>query len=142
ETGAVRTHLVHPPDHLVPRHRLRATRCEVALRQVQVGAAHPAGLHPHPDLTRTRYRFGTVDEAQRTVRDRSRLVDDPALHRVLLPSDGPVRLVSRAWCGLTAPDQGLSSLLRPGRAGRRRLQAVLPGPTLVKVRRYSDGGTP
>ena len=45
---------LHPAHHLVPRHDPRAPGGQVALDEVQIGAADPPGRDMHPDLARTR----------------------------------------------------------------------------------------
>ena len=56
---------VDAADHLVARRHRRTSGCEVALDQVQVGAAHPAATDPHPHLTRPGLRLVPLDPAQR-----------------------------------------------------------------------------
>ena len=81
--GAVADHRSH---HLVARHRAGPVGDQVALGQVQVGAAHPAGVHPDQDLTRPRLRIGPLAEHQRPRGHRPGLFHAPCSHRS--PPDG------------------------------------------------------
>ena len=73
-------HGVNPADDLVTGHHPRVVGREVALGQMEVGAAHPAHGDPHPNLARAWFGHVAVDESQRPARDGSRALDDPRPH--------------------------------------------------------------
>ena len=59
-------------DDLMAGHHGRAVRRQLALEDVQVGAADAAGQHPQQDLARTRLGHRELDEPERRLRRRSR----------------------------------------------------------------------
>ena len=72
---------VHVADDLVAGGDLRAARRQVALGEMQVGAAHPAAGDADPDLSGPRYREFPFDPAQWLFVDRRALLYYPSLHR-------------------------------------------------------------
>ena len=71
---------VDHPDDLVTRNRARPVRLEIALGQVQVGAAHAARVDTHTDLVRTGLGIDALSEHQRSIVDRSGSPDPPRFH--------------------------------------------------------------
>ena len=69
-------------DDLVAGGDVRPARRQVALGQVEVGAADAAAADPYPQLAGPRLRHRPVDQLQRTCLDRTGTVDDPRSHRV------------------------------------------------------------
>ena len=61
---AVGTQRVDDADDLVAGDDVGAVDGEVAFGDVEVGPAHPARRHPHPDLTRARDRGVALDHPQ------------------------------------------------------------------------------
>ncbi len=53
DLGYALAHGIDRADDLVPRHDRQAGQRYLALGQVQVGVAHPAGQHPQPHLARS-----------------------------------------------------------------------------------------
>ena len=78
--GAAGPEPVDHADDLVARRHAGTARCEVALGQVEVRAAHAAGPDTYPDLTRAGLGDGPLDAYQRPAVDGTRPVDHPGLH--------------------------------------------------------------
>src|SRR5262249_3022788 len=63
----------HPTDHLVPRHDVYPSRRQLALHDVQVGAADATDLHADQDLALPGLGDRQIDELQRGRVHRPRL---------------------------------------------------------------------
>ena len=86
EPRRARAEPVDDAHDLVTGDHLRPMRWQVALGEMQVGAAHAADRHADPQLTRGRFRSGPLDERQRPLVDRARLLHDPRLHVAVNPA--------------------------------------------------------
>ncbi len=90
---------VDDSDDLVAGDDSVPTRCQVALGEVQVGAAHAAAPDPDPGLAGARQGIRALGEDERPRRDRPGPIDHPCAHRPSLarcPEPSPaVRAVSR-----------------------------------------------
>ena len=75
--------------------------CQIALGEVEVGAAHPARRHPHADLARPGHRTRSAD-GQRAGVDRPGALDDPGEHLLVVARHRGQR--SAAWA--IAPPAG------------------------------------
>jgi len=64
------TPLIDDADYFMSRHDVRPSRRQVALRDVQVRAAHAASRDLHPNLTNARLRDFLLDCSQRIRLDR------------------------------------------------------------------------
>ena len=98
---------------LVPGDDRQSARREVPLTQLQIRAADPAGVHPEQHLARSRLGDPPLDQAQRTGRDRPRLLDNPC------PHDSKSRTAAGRRVG--------SSTGQTGSAGTRRSSTAPPG---------------
>ena len=68
-----------------PGHDGRFARSEFALDHVEVGAAHPAGMHPHQHLAGGRLRFGQFHDAEGIGFDGGRRYEYTSLHGLIIP---------------------------------------------------------
>ena len=123
----------HVADDLVSRHDARTPRGEIALHEVKVRAADTTDVHLHEDLVRARLGDRTLDEAQRALGGRGRVIKRPGPHAAA----DPFRLAaapaagSRAEATISATSvtrctvrpsrtfAGTSSRSGPLRAGRK-----------------------
>ena len=79
--GATRPDRVDGADHLVAGRHQVAVRRQVALGQMQVGPAHPAGEDPEADLPGSRLGHRPFESDQRRAVHGSGAVDGPCRHR-------------------------------------------------------------
>src|SRR5690606_5635105 len=94
------------PDDLVAGHGPGSARGEVALGQVQVGAAHTARLHPDPDLTGSGLRHRQLDRLQRSGRHRAGTGHHPGTHVGSPPTHawaGTRSLTPLWWISVSGP---------------------------------------
>ena len=80
EPDAVRAQCVDDTDDLVAGHGVMAMWFEIALGQVQVGAAHAAAANADADLAGPGFRGVALHPGQRAGVDRTARVDDPTPH--------------------------------------------------------------
>ena len=55
-------------DDFVAGHNGKLGICQLAINDVQVGAAHPTRRHPHSDLSGCRPRIGSLHQSERFAR--------------------------------------------------------------------------
>src|SRR5205807_224125 len=89
EAGGARAQGLDVAHDLVPGDDGGTLGEQVALGQVQVGAAHPAGGHTDPDLARSRLGNLPLAQLERTAVDGSRTLDRPRLHARPMLGSGP-----------------------------------------------------
>src|SRR6266536_6018836 len=66
------TERIHRAHDLMPRDQGQAPLTELALDDMQVGAARAAGSHPHPHFSRSRLGHGPINRYERRSRDGGR----------------------------------------------------------------------
>jgi hypothetical protein len=74
-----------PAHDLVPRNHACSARWQVALGEVQVGAAYAATGNSEAKLSGSGFRTRALDTSERAFVDRTRLIDGPGPHAVTLP---------------------------------------------------------
>ena len=84
-------------DDLMAGHHGRAVRRQLALQDVQVGAADAAGQHPQQDLARTRLGHRELDEPERRLRRGSRRRQLHRAHRRGPVAHVPTSLTPLPW---------------------------------------------
>ncbi len=103
-------------DHLVPRGDVRPVHGQVALGDVQVGAADPAGADVHQEFAGARGGHGFLHVSQGLSLHRPRFADLPRVHR---RGHGTGHLAFA--CPLRpACEDGGAGAIRGGRVSRRR----------------------
>ena len=80
--GDGRTAARHRPDDLVTGDHRASSHGQFALDDVQIGAAHAAGANPDQQVTCGGFRRRHLLAAQRSVANRSRLMQHTRLHEV------------------------------------------------------------
>ena len=84
EAGGTRPDRIDDADDLVTGNDAPTPRLDVALGEVEVGAAHAARRDADADLARSGHRTRSADGNQRAAGDRSRAIDHPGEHLVVV----------------------------------------------------------
>jgi hypothetical protein len=89
QARALRAERIDVPDHLVPRHDRQVRQLELALDDVQVGAAAAARVDPDAHLTGAGLGIGALDQLERPAGDRCRRPQYLRPHPASFPSGSP-----------------------------------------------------